>query len=224
MIACEDEATTSSSGFEQVFAEYNEADGTGTVSLAVSGGSNDFVLGGTATEGEDYDFLGLSDGAVQVSIIDDDVYEPENETITIRMDGVGGNNIAEVSIISDCDYDESEYDTEQWSGEWFALEDYGSSTFGPYHITLVQDERNGVPVNTGDPNRYDFDNFYGSGCHAYMIFNGAAGTVYFPNQSPCGVPLTASTGTFDVCDETLTINLNFDGGPWVYRFSREDNF
>ncbi|HEY3429762.1 MAG TPA: hypothetical protein VGK39_03730, partial [Cyclobacteriaceae bacterium] len=111
------------------------------------------------------------------------------------------------------------YEEVSFSGIWSATEFYcglgvttGSCDFGPYSITMVQDGTN--------PNRFDFTNFYGSGCDAYVIFDGAAGTVHFPNQSPCGVALTASTGTFNVCDDTLIINLNFDGSDWIYEFTR----
>ena len=216
--AC-DEDESGTIEFQQVYSSYDEANGTGTVTIpvrksgSVSEADVNFIFGGTATEGEDFEFIGLSDEGVQISVIDDDTYEPA-ETLTIRMEGaVGGNQIYELTILSDCDYDPGDFDTEFWDGEMNALEDYGSGTYGPYHVTLVQSDTN--------PNRYDFDNFYDSGYDAYIEFDVANGTVKFPDgQTPGGKPLTNSSGTFDQCLGVLTINLNYDGGDWVYRFTR----
>src|SRR5688572_8688059 len=109
--ACSDDEASSAS-FEQVYAEYDESDGTGTVTVPVRGstGGVEFVLGGTATEGEDYEFLGLGPDGVEISVIDDTDFE-DAETVTVRMEGAGaGNTIFELTILSDCDYDAAEYD------------------------------------------------------------------------------------------------------------------
>lgn len=101
-----------------------------------------------------------------------------------------------------------------WAGTYTALEDYGTSTWGPYDVQFVQDATN--------PNRFHFDNFYDSGLDAYVEFDGATRTVKFPDgQSPDGEDLTDSSGTFDPCTGELVINLNYDGGEWIYRFTKK---
>ena len=73
-------------------------------------------------------------------------------------------------------------------------------------------------------------NFYGTAAlHAYIDFDGATGTVKFPDQDVEGdtsdPEITASTGTYtvDLCagTATLIINLNYDGGDWVYQFVKQ---
>jgi hypothetical protein len=105
------------------------------------------------------------------------------------------------------------YAAEGWVGTFTALEDYGSAHWGPYEVQFTQD----VTI----PNRFHLDNFYDSGLPAYIEFDGAAGTVKFPDgQSPNGKPLTASSGTFNQCTGEATINLNYDGGDWIYHFTK----
>lgn len=223
--ACGDDDKGTAS-FATVYASYDEADGDGTITVpirkdgSVSDSDIDFVLGGTATEGEDYQFLGLTSEGIQIKVIDNNSFsefggfEP-NETVTVRMDGATkGNKIFELTIVGDCDYTAGDFDAEYYAGTWAATEDYGSSKYGPYEVEMVQDDVN--------PNRFDFDNFYDSGLDAYIVFDGPNGTVKFPDgQTPSGKALTQSSGTFDRCNGTLTINLNYDGGNWVYRFVKE---
>jgi hypothetical protein len=213
--ACSDDDAGSAS-FSTVYASYDEADGEGTVTAPIrkNGSVNDgdikFVLGGTATEGEDYEFLGLTSEGVQIRVLDNDDYtdymgfEP-NETVTVRLDGpASGNKVFELTIVGDCDYKAEYFDAEYYAGAWSALEDYGGATYGPYDVELVQDEAN--------PNRFDFDNFYDSGLDAYIVFDGPNGTVKFPDgQTPGGKALTNSSGTFDQCSGVLT----------VYRFNKQ---
>lgn len=218
----EDGASAPSIDFSGISSTYYESTGTTTVTIpvrtssAVSGDNLDFEFAGTATEGEDFEFVGFTAEGVQLSLIDDAKLET-NETIRIRMVSpnlsLTGNNIHTVTIVSNCE-DLGGLEVSYFAGEYDAVEDYGAGgTYGPYEIELVQDDT--------DPNMFHFDNLYDSGCDSYMVFDIAAGTVHFPDQSPCGVPLTNSSGTFTLCgDETLIINLNFDGGDWVYRFSK----
>jgi hypothetical protein len=129
---------------------------------------------------------------------------------------VGGNPFHTLTILSNCE-DIVGLEPDYFAGDYDALEDYGAGgTYGPYDVTLVQDE--------DDPNRFDFDNFYDAGYDAYIVFDIANGTVSFPNQNVGGdatnPAITDSSGTFDLCDGTLTINLTYDGGPWVYRFTK----
>jgi len=210
--------------FETISSSYYEIDGTGTVTIPLRNGSvsaSKISFTGTATEGEDFELVGVTSEGIQISIIDDDVYEPNTETIKVVIETTG-NNVHTINVYSNCE-DQGGLDLgEYMGGEWDATEFYcgvgvttGNCDYGPYHITLVQDSEN--------PNRFDFDNLYDSGCDAYMIFDFEDGTVFFPDQAPCGVDLTNSSGVFDVdlCGTTtLTINLNFDGGDWVYYFEK----
>jgi hypothetical protein len=202
--------------FETISSVYSEIDGTGTVTLPLRNGSvseSDISFTGTATEGEDFEFVGVTGEGIQISILDDTQYEPNAETVKVVI-GTSGNNVHTINIVSNCE-DTDGLDISYFEGDWSALEYYGGPTYGPYTIHLFQDET--------DPTKFAFDNFYDSGCDAYMIFDMAAGTVNFPNQSPCGVALTNSTGTFtlDLCDQTtMAIDLNFDGGDWQYRFTK----
>lgn len=191
---------------------------SGIVTLTLRDGSvsaDEIILGGSATEGEDYT-VGVTDEGIQITLINDVNYEAV-ETIRVQIPS-SGNGIHTISVLCDGD-DNVGWDVADFVGVWHATEDYGSSTFGPYNVTFTQD--------AGNPNRFNFPNFYGSGATytAYVVFDVANGTVSFPDQTvgaPANDrgPLTASTGTFDLCEETLTINLTYDGGPWVYRFSR----
>ena len=208
--------------FRSIASSYYEKDGTKTVIIpfrnadAGFAGSVDVSLGGTATEGEDYTFNGVTSEGIELSLIDDDKREA-TETVRVQISPTNGNAIHTVTIESNCE-DEGGLDKLGYmEGDWAALEVYcdPGCTYGPYDIHLIQDAT--------DPNKFTFDNFYDSGCDAYMIFDIVAGTVYFPDQAPCGEALTASSGTFslDLCADTkLTINLNFDGGDWVYKFTK----
>jgi hypothetical protein len=219
----EEEPATAEIDFLTISSAYNEADGTGTLTVPIRGtaaaNSYSFEFGGTATEGEDYEVVGVTGEGFQVSIIDDNEAEPD-ETIRVRMVSpslnLNGNAIHTIHIASNCE-DTNASDLEFFRGEWSATEKYGpteAAWYGPYDILLLQD--------ADDPNKFHFDNFYDSGCDAYIVFDLAAGTVYFPDQKPCanGKPVTNSNGTFtlDPCNAQLTINLNYDGGDWVYSF------
>jgi hypothetical protein len=117
--------------------------------------------------------------------------------------GPTGRLLAKVSV---------QYNASAWAGPITALEDYGSATWGPYEVVLTQDSSN--------PNRFHLDNFYDSGLAAYIDFD-PSGSVSFPEgQSPGGKPITNSSGTFNQCTGTLEIHLNYDGGDWIYHFTK----
>lgn len=212
--------------FQQVTSTYYEENGTGNISIplrasgSISEGNVNLIFEGTATLNEDYELVSFSSTELVIKVIDDNLYE-ELEYVRIRLESngadIGGNAIHTLYIVSDCE-DTVGLDVAFFAGNYDAIEDYGAGgTYGPYTITLVQDET--------EANRFSFNNFYDSGCSAFMVFNFTAGTVNFPNQSPCSVPLTNSSGTFsiDLCDgvTTITIGLNFDGGDWTYRFTKK---
>jgi hypothetical protein len=180
----------------------------------------DVIIGGGAKEGEDIEIVSLTEDGLVVKVIDDAVYEgPEQAIIQlVAPDGSRfGNSVHTMTIYSNCE-DQTGFDDTSWfAGDYSALEDYGANgTYGPYDIEFE--------VDSEDPTILRFDNFYDSGCDAYAKINLEDGTIYFPDQAPCDVELTNSSGTFtyDLCsgETVFTINLNFDGGDWVYHFTR----
>jgi hypothetical protein len=183
----------------------------------------DIEFGGTAIEGEDFELVGVTAEGVQIKIINDNYLEM-NETIRIQMSSPGinltGNSIHTLTIVSNCE-DLVGLKLSDFVGDYDAIEKYGPNPLtdwaAPYHLVLVQDET--------DPAKFWMDNFYGVGRDAYILVDIAAGTAYFPNQTPLPDnspnPLSQSTGTFSFCTGpkdhlALTINLNYDGGDWVY--------
>jgi hypothetical protein len=102
-----------------------------------------------------------------------------------------------------------------WSGDLAALENYYEGAilvdhFGPYDITLVKDGTN--------PNKYTFDNFWGSGIDAFMIFDPATLTVTFPTQDDGGGNAITGSGTYDACSGSFVIRTQYDGFEWNYVF------
>lgn len=223
VFACSDDESGSNAINNPDFSGITSSteEGAGTITIPVRGGNvseSDVTImdGGTAEEGVDFTVAGVSDEGVEIAIINDGSVEP-NETFRVKLPG-SGNVIHTVTIFCDGD-DTGGWDVADFGGVWHALEDYGGgSTFGPYNVTFVQD--------AGDANRFNFTNFYGFATRAaYVIFDVPNGTVHFPAQTPTnpgtnGAIAAGSTGTFDLCEETLTVNLNYDGGDWTYRFSR----
>jgi hypothetical protein len=229
MISCdndEDNVPSSPPGdFATLASSYYEADGTGTVTIPFRDASAKFLANaavtftGTATEGEDFNLVGVTQEGVQISIIDDEELEPLE---TIRVVGnFSGNSVHEITIVSNCQ-DKGGLEAASFAGVWDALEDYGSfGTFGPYSVTLVQDATN--------LNKFTFTNFYGSGATyiAYVILDIPTGTVKFPDQTVGAPtynrgPITLSSGTFDLCQDhkEMHISLFYDGLQWDYHFTQ----
>jgi hypothetical protein len=225
LVACDDDDESGSAGvdFGNITSSVYEDNGTQTVTIPFrSAGNIDNLqvdFGGTATEGEDFELLGITAEGVQISILDDAAWE-KDESVRVQLnssDGsITGNNFHTITILSCGDI--GGLDMSYFAGEYEGTEKYGPEPgdwYGPYTIHVEQDEV--------DPNKFHLDNFYDSGMDAYMIINLAEGTVYFPDQTPMpdGTPslITASTGTLtiDECNGSiLNINLNYDGGDWTY--------
>jgi len=225
LLSCDDDDGASvTTDFQTIASSYEEANGTGTITLplrnAGNAGNLQVEFGGTAVEGEDFQLVGVTAEGVQISVIDDNDLElPETIRVQLKSSSgsLKGNTFHTVTIVSNCEDTENPF-IDFFIGDYDATEKYGPTEedwYGPYTIHLVQDEE--------DPNKFHFDNLYDSGCDAYMVFDLEAGTVYFPDQAPCDEPLTASSGTFeiDACNgSTLNIDLNFDGGDWTYTFKK----
>lgn len=230
LIGCgDDESSGSGVTFNGIASTLFEDNATTTVTVPYRGGSlseEDVVISGTATAGQDYTFDGITDEGLKFTILEDDKWEI-NETIVVRIPS-SENSTHTVTLVSDC-ADVVGIVAAPFAGNWSATEFYcglgvttGSCDFGPYTVTMTQDAEN--------PNRLHFANFYGTAAlKAYIDIDGAAGTVKFPDQDVEGdtsdPELTASSGTYtiDLCagTGTLVINLNYDGGDWVYQFVRQ---
>lgn len=219
----DEDTTPTTPDFVSISSGYKESTGTSTITIpfrngnASFAGSVDIVLGGTATEGEDYNLKGVTEAGVQIEIIDDNNFEP-NETIRLQMNS-SGNSIHTITVVSNCEDTANPY-LKYFVGTWEATEKYGPAPadwYGPYETHFEQDSE--------DPTVFYLDNFYDSDRSAYLVFDVATGKVHFPDQQPLpdpGAPtlLTQSSGTFviDDCNNatTLTISLNYDGGVWEY--------
>lgn len=230
LIGCSDDDSSGSGvTFTGIASSLFEDNATTTVTIPYRGGSlseDEVVISGSATVGEDYTFDGITEGGLSFTILEDDKWEL-NETIIVRIPS-SQNGTHTVTLVSDC-ADEDGIAAAPFAGNWSATEFYcglgvttGSCDFGPYTVTMEKDADN--------PNRLHFANFYGTAAlHAYIDFDGAAGTVRFPDQDVEGdtsdPAITASTGTYtvDVCagTGTLIINLNYDGGDWIYQFVKQ---
>ena len=115
------------------------------------------------------------------------------------------------------------YVASSWSGGWVGTE-VGSCCSGDDSFTFTQD--------SVDPNKFTFDNFWGDGPAAtgYIVFspstNPSTQTVSFPDQTTGeGGVISKSTGTYDQCKQTFTINTTYkytNGSTynWLYVFNR----
>jgi hypothetical protein len=104
-----------------------------------------------------------------------------------------------------------------WAGTYTANEIYASSVYGPYNVTFTQDP--------GDPNRYNFTNFWDYGLPAYVVFTPTSDDpdgqiVEFPEQTVDGETLTG-TGTYDMCLQTFKIQTSYAGSDWRYEFKKQ---
>lgn len=230
LVGCgDDESSGSGVTFNGLASTLFEANATTSVTVPFRGGNlseDDLSISGSATAGQDYTFDGITDEGLKFTILEDDKWEL-NETIIVRIPS-SENGTHTITLVSDC-ADEIGIAAAPFAGTWNATEFYcglgvttGSCDFGPYAVTMTKDAEN--------PNRLHFGNFYGTAAlHAYIDIDGATGTVKFPDQDVEGdtsdPEITASTGTYtvDLCagTATLIINLNYDGGDWVYQFVKQ---
>jgi hypothetical protein len=229
ILACDndDEPAALSVDFGSIASSSQEAEGqTITIPLrnANSGSVSKLgvVFGGSATEGDDYTLVGITEEGVQIKINDDQLIE-DSEIIRVQLTGNGltlnGNTIHNITIMNDCE-DQGGLTLANFAAGYNATEKYGeapSSWYGPYHVVITQDATN--------PNRFNMTDFYDSNLAAYFLVDIATKSIYFPNQTIGGKPLTASSGTFDFCTNkghlTLTMQLNYDGGDWEYEFIQD---
>lgn len=204
VFACSDDDSGGNPDFAGIASTTTE--GAGTITIPLRGGSvsaDDVIFGGTAIENTDYTLAGVTDEGVQITITNDGLLE-ENETIRVQIPGEG-NVIHTVTILCDGG-DSGGFAVADFAGAWVATEDYHDGapySAAGYAPVFVQD--------AGNVNRFNFNDFWDSGATytAYVVFDLAAGSVSFPNQT-VGTNLgtiSGSSGTFDLCTNTLTIDL-----------------
>jgi hypothetical protein len=217
--------------FASIASTYNEASGTGVITIPFrNAGSNlnslNVTFAGSATEGTDFELVGITAEGVQIRVFDDNTLEAsETVRITLRSAGanLAGNAIHTLTILSNCE-DLEGLQLSDFAGDFHATEKYGpasSDWYGPYDLELVQDEE--------DPTIFWMDNFYDSGREAFIVVDLANGTVHFPDQTPLpdNTPdlLSESSGTFGYCTVeghlVLTISLNYDGGDWEFELVKD---
>lgn len=223
ILACDgDDEVGVSLDFATLASSYYEKDGAGSLTIPFRNSSAsavnnlDVALGGSATQGEDYELVGITSEGVQFNIIDDSKFE-KNETIRVQLrssgSNVAGNAIHTVTIVSNCP-DTDELDADFFVGIFDAYEiSAPDDRYGPYDLELEQDKT--------DPNKYWMHNFFESALNAYIVYDPATKTVSFPQQIPV---TTAPTRIITSEPATITNNCSFKitthyrGLTWDYEF------
>ncbi|HNH61941.1 MAG TPA: hypothetical protein PLS80_18025 [Cyclobacteriaceae bacterium] len=104
-VSCSDDGSDKpSAGFAGIASAYYEEDGNQTITIPFVNGSvsaSDIIFDGTATEGEDYEIVGINDEGIQISFIDDNDWEgTENLRIRLAKPSSNGNSIHTVTLVS----------------------------------------------------------------------------------------------------------------------------
>lgn len=104
-VSCGDDGSEkASAGFAGIASSYYEGDGDETITIPFVNGSvsaSDLTFGGSATEGEDYQIVGVTEEGVQIKFLEDSDWE-FLEKLRIEIKGGGnGNSIHTISLFSD---------------------------------------------------------------------------------------------------------------------------
>ena len=105
-ISCSDDESKDSAGFAGIASSFQEKEGDVTINIPFVNGSvseSDIVIDGTATEGEDYELLGITEEGVSIKLLEDADCEDIIETIRLTITNASGdvNRIHTVTIVSD---------------------------------------------------------------------------------------------------------------------------
>lgn len=131
-VSCsDDDGSKASAGFAGIATSYLEGDGDATVMIPFVNGSvseSDLIIDGTATAGEDYEILGITDAGIEIKLLEDDDCEPL-EKIRFRIAGGGnGNSVHTVTIVSNSD---EAFTTEELVGTYeLAVDDWADYPVG----------------------------------------------------------------------------------------------
>ncbi len=211
-VSCSDDGDEKASvGFAGIASSYVEGDGNQTIVVPFVNGSvsaSDIIFDGTATEGEDYEIVGVTETGVEISLLEDSDCEGV-ETLRLRIKGgsKNGNGMHTITLLSNSDeaftVDEiiGTYvvDTDEWEdyaeGDELVVEkvdethirivDYPGTGFS--HVSLV------VTID---------DLATGEATVASQV-NGSY------NSSGTQTTTTTGSGSVSKCAESIDLNLNF---------------
>ncbi len=117
-VSCSDDESKASAGFAGIASSYQESEGEVTINIPFVNGSvseEDIVIDGTATAGEDYEVLGITEEGVSIKLFDDnDCEDIEKIRLTIKNASGEANKMHTVTLVSDF----SEGTTEDISGTY----------------------------------------------------------------------------------------------------------
>ena len=197
----EDEQGSASVDFASVGSGFLEADGDATVIIPFrnapqSISADDLIFSGQATEGEDYEILGVTEEGVEIQFFDDSDAE-NNETLRITIDGnPAGNYIHQITLVSD---DPGYMDIElQWADgsdlDLYSL--FYNEEIEDWEVIDFSD-----PGNTLDPIDWtDEDGMYG---FSYNYYGGSNDALNFSSVfTPTGVTLEGGS-------DALTFNAMY---------------
>lgn len=105
-ISCgDDDGGGASAGFAGIASSYSEEDGEVTMVIPFVNGSvsaSDILIDGSATEGEDFELIGVTEEGVELKFMDDDKWE-DIEKVRVRIKNSSGNinSMHIVTVLSD---------------------------------------------------------------------------------------------------------------------------
>jgi hypothetical protein len=209
-LSCSDDEEKASAGFAGISSSYQEKDGEVTITIPFVNGSvseSDIVIDGSATAGEDYELLAITEEGVSIKLFDDnDCEKVERIRLTITNASGEVNRMHTVTIASDF----SEGTTEDLSGTYILkTDDWQDFTVGAEvqvqrvddtHIRVV-----GYPATTF--NHADM---------AISITDLRSGAAVVESQNSgsynaSGTQQTTTSGTGSVngCSGIIDLNLKF---------------
>lgn len=103
-VGCDsDDDSGTSTDFGTIASTYYEENGEATIFVPFRNGSlsaDDIIVDGTATEGKDYQIVGVTEDGFSVKFFDDSDAEVD-ETVRLTIKGAGGNNRHIITLVSD---------------------------------------------------------------------------------------------------------------------------
>lgn len=209
-VSCSDDEEKTSAGFAGISSSYQEKDGEVTINIPFVNGSvseSDIVIDGSATAGEDYEVLGITDEGVSIKLFDDnDCEDLEKIRLTIKNASGEVNRMHTVTIVSDF----SEGTTEDLSGTYTLTTDDWADYAEGTELEVVRVDDTHISVS-----EYPATGF----SHADMVISITdlrSGTAVVESQNngsynASGTQTTTTTGTGSVngCSGVIDLNLRF---------------
>lgn len=212
-VSCSDDGDDKASvGFAGIASSYVEGDGDQTIVIPFVNGSvsaSDIIIDGSATEGDDYEIVGVTAEGVEITLLDDSDCE-DIETVRLRIKGgsSNGNGMHIVTLVSNSDevFTAAEIvgdyvvDTDEWEdyheGDEITVEAVdethlrivGYPATGFSHVSLV------VTIND-----------FATGAATVESQNNGS-----YNESGTQTTTTTGSGTISKCSNSIDLNLNFN--------------